>query len=83
MLQPRAMNISAMVLFGTLSIVVRGVDLSSLETAFWRGLIALAVLSLLRLVTPRSETPPLSGRQKLVMVLTGRSEEHTSELQSR
>ena len=71
MLQPRTMNISAMVLFGTLSIFVRGVDLSSLETAFWRGLIALAVLSLLRLVTPRSETPPLSGRQKLIMVLTG------------
>lgn len=71
MLQPRTMNILAMVLFGTLSIFVRGVDLGSLETAFWRGLIALAVLSLLRLVTPRSETPPLSGRQKLVMVLTG------------
>ena len=72
MLQPRAMNISAMVLFGTLSIFVRCVDLSSLETAFWRGLMALAVLSLLRLVTPRiGETPPLSGRQKLIMVLTG------------
>lgn len=71
MLQPKTMNIVAMALFGTLSIFVRGVELTSLEIAFWRGLIALAVLSLLRLATPRGQVPPLSGRQRLTMVLTG------------
>lgn len=71
MLQPKTMNVAAMALFGTLAIFVRGIALSSLEIAFWRGLIALAVLFLLRLVTPRGSVAPLSGRQKLAMVLTG------------
>ena len=64
------MNLVAMALFGTLSIFVRGIALSSLEIAFWRGVIAIAVLFLLRLVTPKS-TAPIPRRQKLVLILSG------------
>ena len=67
----KAMNITAMALFGTLSIFVRGVALGSLETAFWRGVIAMAVLLLLRLVTPKSDIPSLTRRQKLALLLSG------------
>lgn len=40
----RCKNILAMVSFGTLSLFVRPIGLSSLEIAFWRGAIALAIL---------------------------------------
>ena len=64
------MNLCAMALFGTLSIFVRGIALSSLEIALWRGVIAMAVLVLLRLVTPKSAAP-IPRRQKLVLLLSG------------
>lgn len=69
-MQPKVMNLLAMALFGTLSIFVRGIALGSLEIAFWRGVIAIAVLLLLRLVTPKS-TAPIPRRQKLVLLLSG------------
>lgn len=69
-MQPKVMNLIAMALFGTLSIFVRGIALGSLEIAFWRGVIAIAVLLLLRLVTPKS-TSPIPRRQKLVLLLSG------------
>lgn len=69
-LQPRMMNLVAMALFGTLSIFVRGIALGSLEIAFWRGVIAIAVLLVLRLVTPKS-TAPIPKRQKLILLLSG------------
>ena len=37
-------NALAMTAFGTISIFVRGIALSSMEIAFWRGSIALVVL---------------------------------------
>ena len=64
------MNLTAMALFGTLSIFVRGISLGSLEIAFWRGVIAMAVLFILRLVTPKSAAP-IPKRQKLVLLLSG------------
>ena len=64
------MNLTAMVLFGTLSIFVRGVALGTLEIAFWRGIIAMAVLGLLRLAAPRSAAP-IPKRQKLALLLSG------------
>ena len=69
-MQPKAMNLVAMALFGTLSIFVRGIGLGALEIAFWRGLIAMAVLFLLRLVTPKPAAP-IPRRQKLVLLLSG------------
>ena len=45
---PQLKNILAMSAFGTLAIFVRNISLSSMETAFWRGVIALAVLWLIR-----------------------------------
>ena len=67
----KLMNVTAMALFGTLAIFVRGVALGSLETAFWRGVIAMAVLFLLRLVTPRAHGPSFSRRQVLALLLSG------------
>lgn len=69
----RTMNIIAMSAFGTISVFVRNVGLSSLETAFWRGVIAILVLCALKQVTKRKKQnlAPVSPRQKALLFLSG------------
>lgn len=66
----RRKNILAMVSFGTLSLFVRHIGLSSLETAFWRGVIALAVLWPLKALS-KTKSAPLRRGQKGLLFASG------------
>lgn len=70
-MKAKTMNVLAMSVFGTLAIFVRGIALGSLETAFWRAVIAIAVLLLLRLVTPASRGDRLCWKERGILLLSG------------
>ncbi|RGY95762.1 DMT family transporter [Clostridium sp. AM58-1XD] len=64
-------NIIAMSVFGTLSIFVRNISLSSLEMAFWRGLIAITVLFAVQKLIIRQPFHAISRSQKLLLLFSG------------
>ncbi|WP_195984238.1 DMT family transporter [Clostridium sp. D33t1_170424_F3] len=68
---PQLKNILAMAAFGTIAIFVRGVALPSMEIAFWRGAIALAVLWLIRTLLSKKKAARMSARQKGLLFLSG------------
>ena len=68
---PQLKNILAMAAFGTIAIFVRGVALPSMEIAFWRGVIALAVLWLIRTLLYKKNLARISARQKALLFLSG------------
>lgn len=68
---PQLKNILAMSAFGTLAIFVRNISLSSMETAFWRGVIALAVLWLIRKIFYRNTKAALARRERGLLFLSG------------
>lgn len=70
-MQAKSMNILAMAAFGTLAIFVRGIALSPLEIALWRGVIAILVLLVLRLVTPKRPDSRLTWRERGLLLLSG------------
>lgn len=70
-MKPQAKNILAMTAFGTISVFVRNIALSSMEIAFWRGAIALVVLWLMRKIVYRGNADPVSRRQKGLLLLSG------------
>ena len=64
-------NIIAMTAFGTISIFVRNISLSSLELAFWRGLIAIIVLFAVQRLAVRQPFHKISRGQKLLLLFSG------------
>lgn len=70
-MKPQGKNILAMVAFGTISVFVRNIELSSIEIAFWRGAIALVVLWLIRHLGYRHHAGEITGRQRLFLLLSG------------
>lgn len=70
-MKARTMNVTAMAVFGTVAVFVRKIALSSMETALWRAVIAIAVLLLLRMVTPRNRADRLSWKQRGRLILSG------------
>lgn len=64
-------NIVAMAAFGTIAIFVRGIGLSSLETAFWRGMIAFFVLGSFKLLFYRNNQTFISLQQKILLFVSG------------
>ena len=67
----KTMNMIAMSAFGTISIFVRNVDLSSMEIAFWRGTIAIFVLYLISIFKGKQKNQPMKAGQKGVLFLSG------------
>lgn len=67
----KTMNIVAMSAFGTISIFVRNVGLSSIEIAFWRGIIAFIVLHFISRFTGKQNVKTLKARQKGLLFLSG------------
>ncbi len=63
--------ISAMLIYGTLSLVVRNIDLSVGEMAFWRVIIALVLLLLYKRVTHGKLPFKKLGRDFLPLALSG------------
>nr|WP_275891443.1 DMT family transporter [Ruminococcus sp. OA3] len=61
----------AMSAFGTLAIFVRNIALSSMETAFWRGVIALAVLWLIRKFFYRRTSVVVTASKRGLLFLSG------------
>ncbi|MCH1984353.1 DMT family transporter [Ruminococcus sp. OA3] len=68
---PQLKNIMAMSAFGTLAIFVRNIALSSMETAFWRGVIALAVLWLIRKFFYRRTSVVVTASKRGLLFLSG------------
>lgn len=68
---PQLKNIIAMAAFGTIAVFVRGIALPSIEIAFWRGGIALAVLWLIRTLFCKKNPARISARQKALLFLSG------------
>lgn len=64
-------NITAMAAFGTIAVFVRGIGLSSMETAFWRGIIALFVLGGIQLFCGRNDRSGISFQQKILLFISG------------
>ncbi len=64
-------NALAMTAFGTISIFVRGIALSSMEIAFWRGSIALVVLWFIKKAFYRENNIHISRKQKVLLFLSG------------
>ena len=64
-------NALAMTAFGTISIFVRGIALSSMEIAFWRGSIALVVLWFIKKAFYRENKVHISRKQKVLLFLSG------------
>ncbi len=67
----KTMNIMAMSAFGTISIFVRNVKLSSMEIAFWRGIIAIFVLCFIRKIMGKQKRHPIEAGQKGLLFLSG------------
>lgn len=63
--------LTAMISFGTISIFVRNISLSSKEIAFWRGAIALIVLLLFIIVTKKHTSFSIIRPQLLKLFLSG------------
>jgi RarD protein len=55
-------NISAMVIFGTVSLCVKNIAISSAEIAFWRIVIAISIILLIKLI--RHQTLPFKSIKK-------------------
>lgn len=70
-MKPQVKNILAMVAFGTISIFVRKITLSSFEIAFWRGAIALVVLGLIKAIGYQQHSGQGTRRQKFFLFLSG------------
>lgn len=70
-MKPQMKNILAMTAFGTISVFVRNIGLSSFEIAFWRGAIALVVLWLVRKLGNPQHSGQATGRQRFILLLSG------------
>lgn len=70
-MKPQIKNMLAMTAFGTISVFVRNIGLSSFEIAFWRGAIALVVLWLIRHIGYRKQSGQVTGRQRFFLFLSG------------
>lgn len=64
-------NVLAMSAFGTLAVFIRNIEISSMETAFWRGVIALGVLWLIRKAFYRKTTVSMDGKERALLFLAG------------
>lgn len=70
-MKPQMKNMLAMAAFGTISVFVRNIGLSSFEIAFWRGAVALMVLWLIRRIGYRKQGGQVTGRQRFFLFLSG------------
>ncbi len=70
-MKPQTKNMLAMTAFGTISVFVRNIGLSSFEIAFWRGAVALVVLWLIRRVGYRRQDGQATAGQRFFLFLSG------------